>query len=115
MSFGKRLNGVKSLYKNIIGVLTVSTIIIILSVGVIVLSIFVYLAYSLKKNKKFITAIANGIGDIVVWTMKISLIPLHRPNWMIEFPEGISSKSWYLGTSNHMSWADIFILLFSAN
>ena len=116
MSFGKRLNGVKSLYKNIIGVLTVNTIIIILSIGVIVLSI-VCLPRVLpsKKIKKFITGIANGIGDIVVWTMKISLIPLHRPNWMIEFPEGISKKSWYLGTSNHMSWADIFVLLFSAN
>ena len=116
MSFGKRLNGVRSLYKNIIGVLTVNTIIIILSIGVIVLSI-VCLPRVLpsKKIKKFITGIANGIGDIVVWTMKISLIPLHRPNWMIEFPEGISKKSWYLGTSNHMSWADIFVLLFSAN
>ena len=116
MSFGKRLNGVRSLYKNIIGVLTVNTIIIILSIGVIVLSI-VCLPRVLpsKKIKKFITGIANGIGDIVVWAMKISLIPLHRPNWMIEFPEGISKKSWYLGTSNHMSWADIFVLLFSAN
>ena len=80
MSFGKRLNGVRSLYKNIIGVLTVNTIIIILSIGVIVLAI-VCLPRVLpsKKIKKFITGIANGIGDIVVWTMKISLIPLHRP------------------------------------
>ena len=116
MSFGKRLNGVKSLYKNIIGVLTVNTIIIILSIGVIVLSIVCLpRVFPSRKIKKFITGIANGIGEIVVWTMKISLIPLHRPNWMIEFPEGISKKSWYLGTSNHMSWADIFVLLFSAN
>ena len=47
--------------------------------------------------------------------MKISLIPRHRPNWTIEVPEGISKKRWYRGTSNHMSWADIFVLLFSAN
>ena len=88
----------RSLYKNIIGVLTVNTIIIILSIGVIVLSI-VCLPRVLpsKKIKKFITGIANGIGDIVVWAMKISLIPLHRPKWIIEFPEGISKKKLVFG------------------
>lgn len=104
------------IYKNCIGVLTSASIFSILAVASIIL-VFISLPRILpiKAVKNFVTAISNEFGNFVVLSLKITLHLLHRPNWEVEFPPEISKYNWYLGMSNHMSWSDIFILLFISN
>lgn len=102
--------------KNIIGIVSIIYIIFILSLGVLLLSIIsIPRIVPIEAIRKITTATSNQIGNALVWFLKVTLGFIHRPKWQIEYPENISMKKWYLGMSNHSSWADIFILLFVSN
>ena len=102
--------------KNIVGIVSVIYILFILSLGVLLLSIIsIPRIIPIEAIRKTITAISNEVGNALVWFLKITLGFIHRTKWQIEYPENISTKKWYLGVSNHSSWADIFVLLFISN
>jgi len=106
----------KEIYKHLIGIVTVIYILSLLSFGVLIL-VIISIPRILPVNavKKYITAISNEIGNGIVWFLKVTLGLIHRPKWKVDYPANISTKSWYIGMSNHMSWADIFVLLFIGN
>ena len=106
----------KGIFKHFIGIVTVIYISSVLAFGVLIL-VLISIPRMLPVNavKKYITAISNEIGNAIVWFLKITLGFIHRPKWQIDYPANISTKSWYIGMSNHMSWADIFVLLFIGN
>jgi 1-acyl-sn-glycerol-3-phosphate acyltransferase len=107
---------VKDPVKNIIGIVSVIHIIFILSLGVLLLSIIsIPRIIPIEAIRKIITAASNEAGNALVWFLKITLGFIHRTKWQIEYPGNISTKKWYLGISNHSSWADIFVLLFISN
>ena len=102
--------------KNIVGIVSVIYILFILCLGVLLLSIIsIPRIIPIEAIRKTITAISNEVGNALVWFLKITLGFIHRTKWQIEYPENISTKKWYLGVSNHSSWADIFVLLFISN
>ena len=106
----------REITKHFIGVITVIYILSVLSLGVLILVIVsIPRILPIKAAKENITVISNEIGNAVVWLLKIILGLIHRPKWHVEYPDNISTKSWYIGMSNHMSWADIFVLLFTSN
>ena len=104
------------IYKHLIGIVTVIYILSLLSFSVLIL-VIISIPRILPVNavKKYITAISNEIGNGIVWFLKVTLGLIHRPKWEVDYPANISTKSWYIGMSNHMSWADIFVLLFIGN
>ena len=106
----------KEIYKHLIGIVTVIYILSLLSFSVLIL-VIISIPRILPVNavKKYITAISNEIGNGIVWFLKVTLGLIHRPKWEVDYPANISTKSWYIGMSNHMSWADIFVLLFIGN
>jgi 1-acyl-sn-glycerol-3-phosphate acyltransferase len=98
--------------KSFIGVVTFCSILFILSVGVIVLSIFnVPRIIPNKKLKRSLGHISNRIGSQIVGLITTSLQILHGLEWQFNIPEHLDTKTWYVAMSNHQSWADIFILL----
>jgi 1-acyl-sn-glycerol-3-phosphate acyltransferase len=102
--------------KNIIGVVSVIHIVFVLSLGVLLLTIIsIPRIIPIEAIRKIITATSNEVGNVLVWFLKATLGFVHRTKWQIEYPESISTKKWYLGMSNHSSWADIFVLLFISN
>ena len=102
--------------KNIIGTVSILYIIFILSLGVLLLCIIsIPRIIPIEAIRKITTATSNEIGNALVWFLKVTLGFIHRTKWQIEYPENISTKKWYLGMSNHSSWADIFVLLFASN
>tara|TARA_B100000029_G_scaffold516206_1_gene627652 strand:- start:13542 stop:14423 length:882 start_codon:yes stop_codon:yes gene_type:complete len=103
----------RKVYKSIIGVIAFLDILLVLTLGVIILAIIsIPRILPIKFIKKFITKVSNEIGNLIVKTLKVSLKVIHRPNWDIKIPDGLSPNHWYIAMSNHMSWADIFVLLF---
>lgn len=102
--------------KNIIGTVSIIYIIFILSLGVLLLCIIsIPRIIPIEAIRKITTATSNEIGNALVWFLKVTLGFIHRTKWQIKYPENISTKKWYLGMSNHSSWADIFVLLFASN
>ena len=102
--------------KNIIGIISIVHIIFILSLGVLLLSVIsIPRIIPIEAIRKSTTAISNKIGNALVWFLKVTLGFIHRTKWQIEYPENLSTQKWYLGISNHSSWADIFVLLFVSN
>ena len=69
----------------------------------------------IKSIKKSLAKFSNIIGDLTVIGFKYIMILIHGNKIQIINNETLSTKDWYLGISNHQSWADIFIILASAN
>ena len=102
--------------KNIIGVISVIHIVFVLSLGVLLLTIVsIPRIIPIEAIRKITTATSNEVGNALIWFLKATLGFFHRTKWQIEYPENISTRKWYLGVSNHSSWADIFVLLFISN
>ena len=61
--------------------------------------------------RHFCSGVLNGI--VSFWTSMNGLFWAPRPEsveWQLEATNGIDTESWYLVTSNHQTWADIFIV-----
>ena len=69
----------------------------------------------IKSIKKSLAKFSNIIGDLTVIGFKYIMIFIHGNKIQIINDETLSTKDWYLGISNHQSWADIFIILASSN
>ena len=65
--------------------------------------------------KKYIGKLSNEIGSLIVASLKITIKAIHKPKWEFEIPQNLETSNWYLGMSNHLSWGDIFILLFAGH
>lgn len=61
--------------------------------------------------RRFCSGILNGI--VSLWTSVNGLLWVQQPDqveWRLDATDGINTNSWYLVTSNHQTWADIFIV-----
>ena len=70
----------------------------------------------LKSFKIFLSKVSNFIGDLTVYGLKIIMLLMHGDNIkLINKNDEFNQDEWYMAMSNHQSWADIFVLLVSAN
>ena len=70
----------------------------------------------LKSFKIFLSKVSNFIGDLTVYGLKIIMLLMHGDNIkLINKNSEFNQDEWYMAMSNHQSWADIFVLLVSAN
>lgn len=70
----------------------------------------------IKSFKVFLSKVSNFIGDLTVYGLKIIMLLMHGNNIeIIEEDKEFDLNSWYMAMSNHQSWADIFVLLVTAN
>ena len=70
----------------------------------------------LKSFKIFLSKVSNFIGDLTVYGLKIIMLLMHGDNIkLINKNHEFNQDEWYMAMSNHQSWADIFVLLVSAN
>jgi len=60
--------------------------------------------------KIFFTKLIIFIGECWIFCNKAWINLLHKPKWKVNGFQKLDSKNWYLVTSNHQSWADIFVL-----
>ena len=104
------------LIKQLKGLITVTTIALVLTLGVVVLTLVnIPRLIPLQSIKRSIGKLSNEIGSLIVATLKLSIKIIHRPKWEFELPENLGTSNWYIGMSNHLSWGDIFILLFAGH
>ena len=98
--------------KSFIGILTFLAILLILTIGVLYLSLInVPRVLPSKRIKKLLGHLSNKTGSNIVNLITMSLKLLHNLKWEFDIPDGVDTNSWYIAISNHQSWADIFILL----
>ena len=98
--------------KSFIGILTFLAILLILTIGVLYLSLInVPRVTPSKRVKKLLGNLSNKTGSNIVNLITMSLKLLHNLQWEFDIPDGVDTNSWYIAISNHQSWADIFILL----
>ena len=98
--------------KSFIGILAFISIVLILSIGVLFLTLInIPRIIPNKSLKKFLGAISNTTGSKIVAIITGALNLLHGLKWEFNIPEHLSTGAWYIAMSNHQSWADIFILL----
>ena len=105
----------KSLF---IGLITFFLIIFVLVIGFGTLTIINIprIIIPLRSFKIFLSKVSNVIGDITVYWVKLTLILMHGNNIeLIGDDKEFKMDEWYMAMSNHQSWADIFVLLVSAN
>ncbi len=69
----------------------------------------------LKSFKIFLAKISNIIGDVTVYGLKLIMLLMHGKNITVINDQDFDENEWYMAMSNHQSWADIFILLTTAN
>ena len=70
----------------------------------------------LKSFKIFLSKVSNFIGDLTVYGLKIIMLLMHGDNIkLINKNDEFNQDEWYMAMSNHQSWADIFVLLVTAN
>ena len=103
---------------SLIGLVTFILIIIELTIGFGTLAI-VNIPRALIPIKLFKISLAkfsNFIGDLTVYGLKLIMLLMHGNNIRVIDDNGAFERDeWYMGMSNHQSWADIFVLLVAAN
>ena len=67
----------------------------------------------IKFWRQITTKITIFIGECCIYFNNSWINILHRPNWKVEGLEFVDRESWFLATSNHQSWADIFLLQYN--
>lgn len=100
------------LKKSFIGIITFISITLILSIGVLFLTLInLPRIIPSKPLKKILGAISNRTGSKMVGLITGTLQLLHNLKWEFDIPDHLDTETWYIAMSNHQSWADIFILL----
>jgi len=100
------------LKKSFIGIITFISIALILSMGVLFLTLInLPRIIPSKPLKKILGAISNRTGSKIVELITGTLQLLHNLKWEFDIPDHLDTETWYIAMSNHQSWADIFILL----
>ena len=75
----------------------------------------VRLIFPLTNWKKITTGILIHIGESCIYCNNLWINILHRPKVTIEGFDFSDKTNWYVATSNHQSWADIFVLQYITN
>ena len=75
----------------------------------------VRLIFPLTNWKKITTRILIHIGESCIYCNNLWINILHRPKVTIEGFDFSDKTNWYVATSNHQSWADIFVLQYITN
>ena len=68
------------------------------------------LVIPLKNWKNYWTSVTILIGEACISCNSGWIDFLHHPSIEIMGMESIDKNNWYIATSNHQSWSDIFIL-----
>ena len=102
----------KFLYENLIGITSITILVlntVILSCLLIPLGIIKFFL-PITSLKVLFTKFIIKVGELWIFTNKIWVKALHNPKWQIIGKENIKSDGWTIATSNHQSFADIFLL-----
>ena len=107
----------KFIKSSIIGLITFILIILELIIGFGTLAIvnIPRAIIPLKSFKIFLARFSNQIGDITVYGLKLIMLLMHGNRIQIINETEYDLDKWYMAMSNHQSWADIFVLLVTAN
>ena len=90
-------------------------IILFLGFGTLTVINFPRIIIRYKPFKTSLASISNYIGNLVVSALAIFIQFMHKKRWEVIDNNEFSSNHWYLATSNHQSWGDVFIVLAAAN
>ena len=102
----------------LIGLITfiLITFILIIGFGTLTIINIPRIIIPFKPFKIFLSKISNFIGDITVYWVKMTMLLMHGDNIeLVGDEKDFKMDEWYMAMSNHQSWADIFVLLVSAN
>ena len=102
----------KFLFENLIGITSITILVlntVILSCLLIPLGIIKFFL-PITALKVLFTKFIIKVGELWIFTNKIWVKALHNPKWQIIGKENIKSDGWTIATSNHQSFADIFLL-----
>ena len=102
----------KFVFENIIGIMSITILVLntfILSCLLIPLGIIKFFL-PITALKVLFTKFIIKVGELWIFTNKIWVKALHNPKWQIIGKENIKSDGWTIATSNHQSFADIFLL-----
>tara|TARA_Y100001936_G_C16090397_1_gene685628 strand:+ start:2802 stop:3662 length:861 start_codon:yes stop_codon:yes gene_type:complete len=64
----------------------------------------------IESSKILFTKLIITVGEYWIFCNDLWIKYLHKPSWDVYGFEKLDKESWYIGISNHQSWADIFIL-----
>ena len=107
----------RTLKSFLIGIITFLNIAIILFIGFGTLTVVntprIIIKY--RPFKRSLHKFSNLIGDLTVKSLAISIQFLHQKRWELIVEDEISMDEWYLATSNHASWGDVFCVLAATN
>ena len=102
----------KFVFENIIGITSITILVLntfILSCLLIPLGIIKFFL-PITALKVLFTKFIIKVGELWIFTNKIWVKALHSPKWQVIGKENIKSDGWTIATSNHQSFADIFLL-----
>tara|TARA_B100001094_G_C18072745_1_gene740966 strand:- start:83 stop:970 length:888 start_codon:yes stop_codon:yes gene_type:complete len=103
---------------SIIGFVTLILIIVNLTIGFGTLAIvnIPRIIIPLNTFKVALSKFSNTLGDLTVYGLKLIMLLMHGNTiQIISKNDNFDKTKWYMAMSNHQSWADIFVLLVSAN
>ena len=109
------MNIIKS---SLIGFITFILIIVNLTIGFGILAIVNIPRIIIPFNafKIALSKFSNVLGDLTVYGLKLIMLLMHGNTIQVTGNEdGFDRSKWYMAMSNHQSWADIFVLLVTAN
>ena len=102
----------------LIGLITfiLITFVLIIGFGTLTIINIPRIIIPFKSFKIFLSKVSNIIGDITVYWVKMTMMLMHGDNIeLVGDEKDFKMDEWYMAMSNHQSWADIFVLLVSAN
>ena len=107
----------ESVKLTVIGILTFFLILIelIIGFGTLTLINIPRIIIPFKFFKIFLAKVSNQIGDITVYGLKLIMLLMHGNTIQVINEQKFDANTWYMAMSNHQSWADIFVLLVTAN
>tara|TARA_B100000900_G_scaffold122853_1_gene103626 strand:- start:1821 stop:2708 length:888 start_codon:yes stop_codon:yes gene_type:complete len=102
----------------LIGLITfiLITFVLIIGFGTLTIINIPRIIIPFKSFKIFLSKVSNIIGDNTVYWVKMTMLLMHGDNIeLVGDEKDFKMDEWYMAMSNHQSWADIFVLLVSAN
>jgi len=102
----------------LIGLITfiLITFVLIIGFGTLTIINIPRIIIPFKSFKIFLSKVSNIIGDNTVYWVKMTMMLMHGDNIeLVGDEKDFKMDEWYMAMSNHQSWADIFVLLVSAN
>ena len=75
----------------------------------------VRMAFPIEFWRQITTRFTILIGEACIFCNNLWIKILLRPDWRVEGFNYLNKGNWYLATSNHQSWGDIFLLQFISN